>query len=143
MSADLRESLFADEQRRTEAGQLFARLEESLARAKAQVTLPNDVHLSPDFTRFLATVLQQIAAGGTVTVGSWPEELSTSVAAELLGFSRQTLMKHVRSGRLPSHKVGSHTRLKTDDVRAFRHQLVEERRAALREMLALEDELGL
>ncbi|MDO8150108.1 helix-turn-helix domain-containing protein [Isoptericola sp. b408] len=143
MSADLRENLFADEQQRVEAGQLLERVEESLAHAKAQVTLPDDVHLSQDFTRFLAKVLQQIAAGGSVSVSSWPEEVSTSVAASLLGVSRPTLMKHVRAGRLDAHKVGSHTRLKTEDVRAFRHELIKERRAALNELLELEDELGL
>ena len=143
MSAGLRENVFADEQQRTEAGELVARLEESLAHAKSLVTLPEDLHLSPEFTRFLTTVLQQIAAGGTVTVGSWPEELSTSVAAEKLGFSRQTLMKHVRSGRLPAHKVGTHTRVKTADVEAFKRELVLERHAALRALLAEEDKLGL
>ena len=143
MSVTLRENVFADEHQRVEAGRLVERLEASMSTADAEVALPNDLHLSRDFSQFLATVLQQVAAGGTVVVGSLPEELTTSVAAEQLGVSRTTLMKHIRSGRLPSHKVGTHTRVKTRDLQVFRRELITGQRKALEELLALEDELGL
>lgn len=77
----------------------------------------------------------------TLTIGAMPEDLTTTAAASLLGVSRPTLMKWIRAGEIPAHKVGTHTRLKAKDVlevRAARRQA--ERRAVL-EMMAIEDEL--
>jgi excisionase family DNA binding protein len=50
--------------------------------------------------------------------------LTTTTAAEQIGVSRPTLMKIVAAGELPTHKVGSHTRLRTVDVLSY----IEERR---------------
>lgn len=139
-AASLRENVFADDDQRAEASALVARLEESMRAGTADVMLPSSLHLSKSFTRFLTTVLEQVAEGRTITVGSMPKELTTTVAAEKLGISRTTLMKHIRSGRLPAHEVGSHTRLWTQDVLAFRRERLQEQRASLAALLALEDE---
>lgn len=84
-----------------------------------------------------------LADGGSVTVGGMPEVITTTTAAEALGVSRPTLMKFVRNGDLPSSQVGRHTRLKRDDVLAFRRERLQKQRDALDELLKLEDELGL
>ena len=47
---------------------------------------------------------------------SVPQELTTTVAAKRLGISRPTLMKLIREGKIPAHKVRSHMRLLTTDV---------------------------
>ena len=62
-------------------------------------------------------------------------------AAEQLGISRPTLMKLIRDGELPAHKVGTHHRVKTADVLAHRRARLERQRSALDELRALEDEL--
>lgn len=87
----------------------------------------------------LTEVVRIVAAGGTVTIGSMPEELTTTSAADLLGISRPTLMKLVRDGQLAAHKVGTHTRLNTADVLAHRDGLRERRRAALQDLRDFED----
>lgn len=91
----------------------------------------------------LAEVVRIVAAGGTVTIGSMPEELTTTSAADLLGISRPTLMKLVRDGQIASHKVGTHTRLNTADVLAYRDRLREQQRAALQELRDFEEAEGL
>ena len=50
-------------------------------------------------------------------------------------------MKHVRRGAVPSFQVGSHTKLRRDDVLAFRRQRREKQRAALERLLAETDAL--
>lgn len=94
-----------------------------------------------ELARLLAHVIEGIAEGRTMTVGTLPREITTTVAAAQLGVSRPTLMKMVAAGELPAHKVGSHTRLLTEDVLAFRRRRLERQRAELDELLALEDEL--
>lgn len=87
-------------------------------------------------------VIAAVARGESVTIGALPKELSTSVAAEQLGISRPTLMKLIAAGELPAHKAGTHTRVLTADVAAFRRARLDEQQRALDEMRALEDELG-
>ncbi|AUH67367.1 MULTISPECIES: helix-turn-helix domain-containing protein [Gordonia] len=86
----------------------------------------------------LIEVLRIVAAGGTVTVGSMPDELTTTAAADLLGMSRPTLMKLIRDEQIVAHKVGTHTRLNTSDVLAYRDRLREQQRAALWELREFE-----
>lgn len=89
----------------------------------------------------IGRVLEVMARGGTVLIGSLPEQLTTTIAAEQLGVSRPTLMRMIRDGEIPAHKVGTHHRLKAADVLAFKRARLERQRQALEELHALEDEL--
>lgn len=91
----------------------------------------------------VTTILTSVAKGERITVGSLPDTLTTSVAADQLGVSRPTLMKWVASGELPSHKVGTHTRIRTEDVIAFRRARLERQSRALNELRALDEQWGL
>lgn len=95
--------------------------------------------LPPELSAMITNILQIIARGGSVTVGSMPEDVTTTVAAELLGVSRPTLMKLVAEGSIPAMKVGSHTRLKSAEVLEFRRARLERQRAAFDQLLELED----
>ncbi|MET7773635.1 helix-turn-helix domain-containing protein [Nocardia sp. NPDC005366] len=59
-----------------------------------------------------------------------------------MGISRPSLMKLVREEKIPSHKVGSHTRLHSKDVLAFRRAQLEHQSKAFEELRALEEEWG-
>lgn len=99
------------------------------------------VRLGPELSQILTRIVQALAAGGTVTIGAIPDVVTTTTAAEMLGVSRPTLMKHIQAGLLSAHKVGSHTRLQSADVLAFRQERLQRQRTAARELLALEDQL--
>jgi excisionase family DNA binding protein len=100
-----------------------------------------DVVVVPEeLSKIMARILRIVASGGTVTIGSMPEELTTSTAAEQLGISRPTLMKMIDRGEIPAHKVGSHTRLRTTDVMTYRSGRQARRRKAFEDLLALEDD---
>jgi excisionase family DNA binding protein len=45
-----------------------------------------------------------------------PDELTSTIAASMLGVSRSTLMKLHNEGEIDSRRVGSHHRFRTDEV---------------------------
>ncbi len=99
--------------------------------------------VSDELLTVLLQVVDSIARGGTIQVGTMPAELTTSAAADVLGISRGTLMKKIAAGELAARKVGTHHRLRRDDVLQFRRARLEEQRAALAELLEIESEHNL
>lgn len=96
------------------------------------------VVVPPEIGRLLQHVLDVMARGGTVTIGTVPEVLTTSTAAGILGISRPTLMKMIKEGSIPSHMVGTHHRLTAEDVRAALRARRARERAAFEELMKLE-----
>lgn len=134
-------TVFVDDDVRTQAAELARRAQEPGARGLALVQDGAPAELSPDLNGLLLQVLTGLAHG-PVSVTPLPDELTTTVAAELIGVSRPTLMKMVREGALPSRQAGSHTRVRTADVLALRRARARERRAALEALLRLDEDFG-
>lgn len=84
-------------------------------------------------------VLEAVASGCTVTIAATPDELTTTAAAAMIGVSRPTLMKMIHAGRIPAHKVGTHTRLRTSDVLDFVERRQAVQRVAFAELRELLD----
>lgn len=106
------------------------------------IRMPDGTHAALPSTveRVLMGALSSLAEHGSVSIGHMPEELTSTEAADVLGLSRPTLMKRAKAGEIPSHKVGTHTRFRRDDVLDLREKLELERRQAFERLLALEDE---
>jgi len=135
-------TVFVEEHLREQAAELVRRAHDRGARDFSLATDDGEpVAVPPDVSSFLIQVLRGLARGH-FAVTALPEELTTTVAAELVGVSRPTLMKLVRSGELASRQVGTHTRLRTGDVLALRKRRAQDRRAALEALRALDDEFG-
>lgn len=115
---------------------------QSLDGRPPRVTSGQDAALPVEVARVLELVLEAMAEGRPVSVAAMPENLTTTAAAGLLGLSRPTLMKLVREGRIPAHKVGSHHRLRSADVLALKDELRLERQQAVFDVIDLEDELA-
>lgn len=86
----------------------------------------------------LQEVLRAVASGATVTVAATPRVVTTSTAAAMLGISRPTLMKMIQEGTIDAHKVGTHTRLRTEDVLEAKRARRERERAAFAALLEAE-----
>lgn len=139
---------------RADSGQVLASSEQ-VGQAKELVdALADDASFSveshggtrampPELSRIVSHMVRMLAEGRTVTVGSLPNELTTTSAAQLLGVSRPTVMKMIKRGELEAHKVGSHSRLRTENVLEARRARRERQRQALDELRTLEDELGI
>jgi len=132
-------NLVVDSREREQAGELFEVIKGHPERLT--VTDAKRPVLPRELARILAKVVEVMASGGTVTIGSLPDELTTTVAAEQLGISRPTLMKLIRNGEIPAHKVGSHHRVKLGDVLAFKRARLAAQRRAFDELRQLEDQL--
>lgn len=93
------------------------------------------------FAALVASMLEEAAEGHTVTLVSDAQEVSTSVAAELLGVSRPHVVKLIDSGLLPGRMAGTHRRVRMTDLLAYKRTRA--RHAALDEIAAESQAMGL
>jgi excisionase family DNA binding protein len=93
--------------------------------------------------RLLTGILTEMAKGNTVTVIPSHTELTTQQAADLLNVSRPYLIDLLEKGAIPFRKVGSHRRVRFDDLMAYKQKTDQNRLKALEELSALDQELGL
>lgn len=86
-----------------------------------QIVLEDSTVLSlePQLSALILSMIAGIANTGHVSITQTPDELTPAAAAGMLGISRPTLMKLIRDGVIESHKVGSHNRVKTNDIISF------------------------
>ena len=98
----------------------------------ASLDLPDRV------TQVLGSILIEVARGRVVAVVSTAEEVSTGVAASLLGVSRPHVAKLVDAGVLPGRRISRHRRVRLADVMELKRSM--DRRHALLDELAAESE---
>jgi len=126
---------------------LRAALEGIGAKASAARLLAGDgqpLELPESVYRVLVETVRELAAGHAVAILPVHAELTTQEAADLLGVSRPYLIKLIEQGTVPcSLTTGNHRRLPLSDVLAYRRVRDQERRAALDEMSAEAERLGL
>lgn len=111
---------------------------------RAQLVGPSGERVEIPASAFhaLQLVVQGMAQGLTMTLVPHGHELTTQEAADLLHVSRPHLIKIVESGELPYHHVGTHRRLRIEDVLAYRDQRGDRRREKLDELTRQSQELG-
>lgn len=98
------------------------------------------IEIPPAVAKLLMDVLAHVAGGEMVTVVPYGAELSTQKAADLLNVSRPFLTKLLESGRIPFHRVGSHRRMRVEDLLAYKRIRHHERATALKELQRLGQE---
>lgn len=93
-----------------------------------------------ELSRFIRHILEGVSRG-PLSVMTLPEKLTTTMAADMLGVSRPTLMKWIKNGEIQAHAVGSHQRLNVSDVLQFRAKLAEQRKQAFESLRAFDEEV--
>lgn len=90
----------------------------------------------------LERVVEVMARGDSITVVPVGREVTTQQAADLLNVSRQYLVRLLDEGRIAYRKTGKHRRLRIEDVLAFKETRDKDRRAGLRALSRMTEELG-
>jgi excisionase family DNA binding protein len=102
-----------------------------------RIPLPDSLY------RVLRMVVEHLRRGESVSIVHAADELTTQQAADLLNISRPYLVRLVDRGEIPHHRVGTHRRIRREDIDQYRRQRDARRRASLRAMVHEADELGL
>lgn len=91
----------------------------------------------------LLGMLRMQANGLGIALMPLHSELTTGQAADILNVSRPYLIKLLEAGEIPYHKVGKHRRILMEDLILFKDKSQRQSRAAMQELVALSEDLGL
>jgi excisionase family DNA binding protein len=98
------------------------------------------IDLPPMVGQLVLDVLTHVARGEMVTFVPYGAVLTTKEAADLLNVSRPFLVQLLEKGEIDFHRVGTHRRIRSEDVLAFKNKRDDERKAALRDLQRLGQE---
>ena len=101
------------------------------------------IEVPPSIFAVLKDVLTNMAAGRAFSVVTTDTEISTQVAAEMLNVSRPYIVKLLEAGKIPYTKVGSHRRVKIEDVLMYKANLKKTADDALQNLSDQAQELDL
>ena len=101
------------------------------------------IELPPPVGALLLEILEDMAAGSTVAVLRNDAELTTQQAADYLNVSRPFLVGLLEAGDVPFRKVGTHRRVRFEDLRRYKDATDAARRSALDELAADAQELDM
>lgn len=96
-----------------------------------------DVELPPAVSRLVLDLLLLVSKGEAVTLVPFGAELSTQQAADILNVSRPFLVKLIENKELPHHKVGTHRRIRAEDLFAYKQRRDGKRGEALARLARL------
>ncbi len=93
--------------------------------------------------RLLTDVLTQMACGNAVTLMPVHAELTTQQAADILNVSRPFLISLIENDKIPYRKVGTHRRIRFDDLMAYKQEIDKDRLNTLEELAREAQELDI
>jgi excisionase family DNA binding protein len=99
------------------------------------------IELPAGAVQLLQAILEDMAAGRAVTIVPQNAELTTQQAADFLNVSRPFLVQQLEQKKLPFRLVGTHRRVRFEDVLRFKESIDTQRRKVLDQLAAEAQEL--
>lgn len=94
-------------------------------------------------SRALRSLVEEMSEGHTVALVASHRELTTQEAADLLNVSRPHLVKLLDEEAMPSHRAGTHRRVRLDDLLRYKARRDAARRKTLKKLTRESQKLGL
>jgi excisionase family DNA binding protein len=94
--------------------------------------------------QMLLTVLSEMSQGNAISLIPRHQELSTQEAASMLNVSRPFLVGLLEKGKIPHRKVGSHRRVRLEDLLGYTENVDRQRAEALDRLaeLSQQEDMG-
>ncbi len=101
------------------------------------------LRLPPKVLRLFADVLGSLAQGKAIAVMPKELDVTTQEAAMFLNVSRPYLVRLLEEGKIPFHKVGTHRRIRFEDVVQYKEDRQRISKDALQKLADQAQELGM
>lgn len=101
------------------------------------------LRLPPKVLRLIADLLGSLAEGKAVSVVPKDLDVTTQEAAMFLNVSRPYLIRLLEEGKIRFHKVGSHRRIRFDDLVRYKEERTRKSNDALQALADQAQEIGL
>ncbi|MFK7892678.1 MAG: helix-turn-helix domain-containing protein [Granulosicoccus sp.] len=121
----------------------FAGEERVHMQLRAQNQHSENIVLPGYLVDLMLRVATDVSMGRGVSILPIESELTTQQAAELLNISRPTMVRLLENNEIPFTRIGSHRRVRAQDLFEYRDRNRIEREQALDEMVRLSAEMGL
>src|SRR5215472_18938465 len=101
------------------------------------------IELPAGAVKLLQAILEDMASGRAVTIVPQNAELTTQQAADFLNVSRPFVVQLLEQKKLPFRLVGTHRRVRFEDVLRYKEDIDSKRRKVLDELTAQAQELDM
>lgn len=149
MVAPIDEAITPTEQEARIAQESSRRLSRFAKRDRLTIQIPTSGHKTETIELpraaigLLMRILTEMAEGNAVTLMPIHAELTTQQAAAILGVSRPFLIKQMKEKKIPFRRVGTHRRVRFDDLMAYKNRIDADRAKALEALAAQAQELNM
>lgn len=100
------------------------------------ITIPESVY------QVLRQVVHAMALGQAISIAPQEQEMTTQQAADILNVSRPYLIKLLEQGEIPCIKVGTHRRIRHQDLVTYKQQRDTKRSNLLDDLIQESQDMG-
>ena len=101
------------------------------------------IELPPSIYNALVKVVENMQEGKAMALLPLMQEMSTQAAADMLGISRQFLVRELEAGKIPFHRAGAHRRIYLKDVLDYRKEREHARAASINRIAQNSQDAGI